>query len=112
MGRARGRDVLGDISGGGLWGSALEAGATRLHGAALGIGERCGNTPIDLLMVNLVMMGYRDNDLTGLPAYVQARLPVLDRRDPMRGERRTRYRGGRRAADVPLISAWGRGDSG
>src|SRR5262249_8077050 len=38
--------------------AALEAGATRLHGAALGIGERCGNTPIDLLMVNLVMMGY------------------------------------------------------
>jgi 2-isopropylmalate synthase len=52
--------------------AALEAGATRLHGAALGIGERCGNTPIDLLMVNLVMMGYRDNDLSGLPAYAQA----------------------------------------
>jgi isopropylmalate/homocitrate/citramalate synthase len=52
--------------------AALEAGATRLHGAALGIGERCGNTPIDLLMVNLVMMGYRDNDLTTLPAYAQA----------------------------------------
>jgi isopropylmalate/homocitrate/citramalate synthase len=52
--------------------AALEAGATRLHGAALGIGERCGNTSIDLLMVNLVMMGYRDNDLTGLPAYMQA----------------------------------------
>jgi isopropylmalate/homocitrate/citramalate synthase len=52
--------------------AALEAGATRLHGAALGIGERCGNTPIDLLLVNLVMMGYRDHDLTGLPAYCQA----------------------------------------
>jgi len=52
--------------------AALEAGATRLHGAALGIGERCGNTPIDLLLVNLVMMGYRDNGLTGLPSYVQA----------------------------------------
>jgi isopropylmalate/homocitrate/citramalate synthase len=52
--------------------AALEAGATRLHGAALGIGERCGNTPIDLLMVNLVMMGYRDNDLTGLPEYCRA----------------------------------------
>ena len=52
--------------------AALEAGATRLHGAALGIGERCGNTPIDLLMVNLVMMGYRDNDLSTLPAYAQA----------------------------------------
>jgi 2-isopropylmalate synthase len=52
--------------------AALEAGATRLHGAALGIGERCGNTPIDLLMVNLVMMGYRDNDLSALPAYCEA----------------------------------------
>jgi 2-isopropylmalate synthase len=52
--------------------AALEAGATRLHGAALGIGERCGNTSLDLLLVNLVMMGYRDNDLTGLPAYCQA----------------------------------------
>src|SRR5262245_60017174 len=27
--------------------AAWEAGATRLHGTALGIGERCGNTPID-----------------------------------------------------------------
>ncbi len=52
--------------------AALEAGATRLHGAALGIGERCGNTPIDLLLVNLVMMGYLDRDLTSLPAYCQA----------------------------------------
>jgi isopropylmalate/homocitrate/citramalate synthase len=52
--------------------AALEAGATRLHGAALGIGERCGNTPIDLLMVNLAMMGYRDNDLSKLPAYCRA----------------------------------------
>jgi isopropylmalate/homocitrate/citramalate synthase len=52
--------------------AALEAGATRLHGAALGIGERCGNTPLDLLLVNLVMMGYRDNDLATLPAYCEA----------------------------------------
>src|SRR5438067_865202 len=52
--------------------AALEAGATRLHGAALGIGERCGNTPIDLLLVNLVMMGYRDQDLSSLPAYSRA----------------------------------------
>ena len=51
--------------------AALEAGATRLHGAALGIGERCGNTPLDLLLVNLVMMGYRDQDLTSLLAYCE-----------------------------------------
>jgi 2-isopropylmalate synthase len=58
--------------------AALEAGATRLHGAALGIGERCGNTPIDLLLVNLVMMGYRDNDLTTLPSYVKAVADACD----------------------------------
>ena len=72
--------------------AALEAGATRLHGAALGIGERCGNTPIDLLMVNLVMMGYRDNDLTGLPAYAQAVARRVRRahRAELSGDRRRR----------------------
>jgi isopropylmalate/homocitrate/citramalate synthase len=58
--------------------AALDAGATRLHGAALGIGERCGNTPIDLLIVNLVMMGYRDDDLSGLPAYARAVAEACD----------------------------------
>ena len=52
--------------------AALEAGATRLHGAALGIGERCGNAPIDLLLVNLAMMGYIDRDLTSLGDYCRA----------------------------------------
>ena len=52
--------------------AALEAGATRLHGAALGIGERCGNTPMDLLLVNLAMMGYIERDLTNLGAYCEA----------------------------------------
>ena len=49
--------------------AALEAGATRLHGAALGIGERVGNTPLDLLLVNLVLMERRQADLTPLPEY-------------------------------------------
>ncbi len=62
--------------------AALEAGATRLHGAALGIGERCGNTPIDLLMVNLAMMGYIDKDLTKLPAYCRAVARACDVRIP------------------------------
>src|SRR5262245_8091030 len=60
--------------------AALEAGATRLHGTALGIGERCGNTSIDLLLVNLVMMGYRDDDLSTLPAYCQAVARACDSR--------------------------------
>jgi 2-isopropylmalate synthase len=52
--------------------AALEAGATRLHGAAIGIGERVGNTPMELLMVNLVLMGYIDRDLSALCEYCDA----------------------------------------
>ncbi len=49
--------------------AAAEAGADRLHGTALGIGERVGNTPIDLLLVNLHLLGWRHRDLRRLPAY-------------------------------------------
>jgi len=49
--------------------AALEAGATRLHGAAIGLGERVGNTPMDALLTNLVLMGLRTSDLTKLPEY-------------------------------------------
>ena len=52
--------------------AALDAGATRLHGAAIGIGERVGNTPMDTLLVNLVLMGYLDRDLSALVEYCQA----------------------------------------
>jgi len=51
--------------------AAMEAGATRLHGAAIGIGERVGNTPMDSLLVNLVLMGRRSADLTKLPEYCE-----------------------------------------
>jgi isopropylmalate/homocitrate/citramalate synthase len=49
--------------------AAIDAGATRVHGTALGIGERVGNTPIDLLLVNLVLMGYVQRDLSRLGEY-------------------------------------------
>jgi 2-isopropylmalate synthase len=52
--------------------AALEAGATRLHGAAIGIGERVGNTPMDLLLVNLQLLGYVDRDLSALCEYCEA----------------------------------------
>ncbi len=51
--------------------AALDAGATRLHGAGIGIGERVGNTPMDVLLVNLVLMGYRQADLTRLADYCE-----------------------------------------
>src|SRR5437867_4740562 len=59
----RGLGVINSIA-------AIEAGVDRVHGCAMGIGERVGNTPIDLLMVNLKLMGWIDNDLTQLPEYV------------------------------------------
>lgn len=48
---------------------AFEAGADRLHGTGLGIGERVGNTPMDQLLVNLQLMGYIDRDLSNLTRY-------------------------------------------
>jgi len=53
-----------------IW--ALEAGAHRVHGCALGIGERVGNTPMDQLLVNLQLLGWIDRDLTRLNDYCAA----------------------------------------
>lgn len=49
--------------------AAIKAGASRVHGTALGIGERCGNLPMDILLVNLKLMGVISNDLRKLPEY-------------------------------------------
>jgi isopropylmalate/homocitrate/citramalate synthase len=49
--------------------AAIRAGATRVHGCAIGIGERVGNTPMDQLLVNLKLLGWIENDLTSLPEY-------------------------------------------
>jgi 2-isopropylmalate synthase len=49
--------------------AAVEAGADRVHGTALGIGERCGNAHMELLLVNFKLLGVIDNDLTKLGAY-------------------------------------------
>ena len=51
--------------------AAIRAGATRVHGCALGIGERCGNAEMDLLLVNLKLLGWIDRDLSRLGEYVQ-----------------------------------------
>ena len=51
--------------------AALEAGATRVHATALGVGERAGNTEMDLLLVNLRLLGWIDNDLSALGDYVR-----------------------------------------
>jgi isopropylmalate/homocitrate/citramalate synthase len=49
--------------------AAMEAGADRIHGTALGIGERVGNVEMDLLLVNLKLLGLHDADLNPLGEY-------------------------------------------
>ncbi|MDP1714328.1 MAG: hypothetical protein Q8L41_06230 [Anaerolineales bacterium] len=60
----RGLDVVNSLT-------AIEAGADRVHACGLGIGERSGNTPMELLLVNLNLLGWADRDLTKLPEYCE-----------------------------------------
>ncbi len=51
-----------------IW--ALEWGADRVHGTALGIGERVGNAPMELILLNLKLLGLlEDQDLTSMLEY-------------------------------------------
>lgn len=52
--------------------AAVEAGVNRVHGAALGIGERAGNTPMELILCNLYLYGYIDRDLSAIGDYCRA----------------------------------------
>ena len=58
----RGLGVINSIA-------AIDGGADQVHGSALGIGERVGNTPLDQLLVNLKLLGWIDNDLSRLGDY-------------------------------------------
>jgi len=60
----RGLDVINSLT-------AIEAGADRVHACGLGIGERSGNTPMELLLVNLNLLGWSTRDLTKLPEYCE-----------------------------------------
>jgi 2-isopropylmalate synthase len=58
----RGLGVINSIA-------AIYGGANQVHGSAIGVGERVGNTPMDQLLVNLKLLGWIDNDLTRLGEY-------------------------------------------
>ena len=49
--------------------AAVEAGVDRVHGTILGIGERCGNAPLDQVLVNLKLLNVIPNILRQLPDY-------------------------------------------
>jgi 2-isopropylmalate synthase len=64
--------------------SALSEGVERAHGCALGIGERAGNAEMDLLLVNLKLLGWIERDLSKLGEYVRVASEAVGR--PVRNE--------------------------
>jgi isopropylmalate/homocitrate/citramalate synthase len=49
--------------------SAIAAGADQIHAAANGLGERVGNTPMELMLVNLRLLGVIHRNLSRLKEY-------------------------------------------
>ena len=96
--------------------AALAAGADCVHGTALGIGERVGNTQIDQMLVNLKLMEvspWAEQDLTRLKDYCAAvsratGVPI-PRNYPVLGEDAFRTATGVHAAAV--IKAYRKGDT-
>lgn len=92
---------------------ALEYGADRVHATALGIGERVGNAPMELLLLNLKLLGLLPNqDLTKLLEYCETvaeavgwDVPIAY---PLVGRDAFRTATGVHAAAI--IKAMGRGD--
>jgi 2-isopropylmalate synthase len=93
--------------------AALRAGADGVHGCALGIGERSGNTAIDLLLLNLQLLGAYPRDLSRLVDYVElvsraVHVPI-PRNYPLSGEDAFRTATGVHAAAI--VKARRMGDS-
>jgi len=49
--------------------AAIAAGADQVHATALALGERVGNTPMEVMLVNLRLLGVIDRDLSQLKKY-------------------------------------------
>jgi len=95
--------------------AALAAGADCVHGTALGIGERVGNTQMDQILVNLKLMGvspWAEQDLTRLKDYCmtvsESTGVPIPRNYPVMGEDAFRTATGVHAAAV--IKAFRKGD--
>src|SRR5271154_4654576 len=52
--------------------AAFAAGADQVHAAANALGERVGNTPMELMLVNLRLLGLIEQDLSKLKQYSEA----------------------------------------
>jgi 2-isopropylmalate synthase len=92
--------------------AAAAAGADRLHGTAVGIGERVGNCAIDVLLVNMQLLGWIDRDLSRLREYCvfvaeKTGVPLPDNY-PIVG--RDAFRTGTGVHAAAIIKARSRGD--
>ncbi|WP_394831344.1 LeuA family protein [Pendulispora rubella] len=92
---------------------ALDCGVDRVHATALGIGERVGNVPMELLLMNMKLLGLLDRDLTPMIDYVETvaravgwSIPI---NYPLVGRDAFRTATGVHAAAI--IKAMGKGDS-
>lgn len=56
---------------------AFHAGVDRLHGSALGVGERVGNAAMDQVLLNLRLSGHAPQDMSSLVKYCQTASTVL-----------------------------------
>jgi 2-isopropylmalate synthase len=93
--------------------AAIQAGATRVHATALGVGERVGNVEMDILLVNLALLGVHDGDLTRLGEYCRVasdgcEIP-LENTYPILG--RDAFRTGTGVHASAIIKAEAKGDS-
>lgn len=92
--------------------AAIEAGVERVHATALGIGERVGNTPLELLVANLALAGGREPDAARLRAYVEhfatALGVVIPENHPLVGANAFRTATGVHAAAI--VKALGKGE--
>jgi len=91
---------------------AIEFGADVVHGCALGIGERVGNTAMDQLLMNLRLLGAVDWDLRNLVRYVETASRAchfpIPRNYPLSGEDAFRTATGVHAAAI--VKAARKGD--
>lgn len=51
--------------------AAVAAGADQVHAASIALGERVGNTPMELMLVNLRLLGLIERDLSRLKEYAE-----------------------------------------
>ncbi|MDI1480520.1 LeuA family protein [Polyangium sp. y55x31] len=95
-----------------LW--ALEFGADRVHGTALGIGERVGNAAMELILLNLKLLGLLEHqDLTHMLDYCNTAAEAVGWQIPINyplvGRDAFRTATGVHAAAI--IKAQGKGDA-